>query len=334
MSTPVVGTSGADSSTSTPAPTTPTPTPSPSSLVTDQSFEKMWATTKALLSGGIAGAVSRTVTSPLERLKVMRQVQTTGNAYGGMLSAFTRMYREEGLRSYWKGNGANVMRIAPYSAVQFLAFDQYKHLLMPNGSNSEYHVALRFIAGGLSGATSAFLCYPLDLVRSHLTVQTTVRHYNGMWDGMRTIARTDGFLGLYRGLVPTLFGIAPYNAINFSVFDVLKRHFLPQKSDPWFDAINFSLGAAAGTTAALITYPTDVLRRRMQLSGMKIEAVNLPTYRNSWHCIQHTVATEGVRGMYKGMIPCVMKVAPSMAISFALHERLRSWLAFDLKKPV
>jgi solute carrier family 25 phosphate transporter 23/24/25/41 len=83
-------------------------------------------TLKALSAGAFAGALSRTITSPLERLKVLKQVQSHNSKYDGVGRALVRMYREEGWRAYWKGNGTNVARIAPFSAIQFVSFDFYK----------------------------------------------------------------------------------------------------------------------------------------------------------------------------------------------------------------
>lgn len=84
--------------------------------------------TKSLVAGAVAGAVSRSITSPLERLKVMQQI-TVGTKYSGILSSLRHMYHTEGVLSYWKGNGTNVVRIAPYSAMQFFSFDIYKRVL-------------------------------------------------------------------------------------------------------------------------------------------------------------------------------------------------------------
>jgi solute carrier family 25 phosphate transporter 23/24/25/41 len=171
-----------------------------------------------------------------------------------------------------------------------------------------------FSAGALTGMTASSLCYPLDLVRSVLSVQTTQQHYKGIADAMQSIVKADGFLGLYRGLGPTLMGIAPYIAINMTTFDLLKRRYLPKSRDaPYFTLINLGLGASAGFVAAATTYPSDLIRRRMQVQGCK-GTHDLPVYRNTWHCITETVKTEGVRGMYKGLIPCFLKVVPSMAI--------------------
>jgi solute carrier family 25 phosphate transporter 23/24/25/41 len=286
-------------------------------------------TFQALSSGAFAGAVSRSITSPLERLKVMKQVQAHTDKYHGIVGALVKMYREEGLRSFWKGNGTNVVRIAPFSAIQFFSFDVYKRLVLPASSvqGSQPSPIRTFAAGALTGITASTICYPLDLVRSVLSVQTTTNEYRGIAHTLVTIARTDGLLGLYRGLTPTLLGIAPYIAINMTTFDLLKRHYLPSRDHPQFTLINLLLGATAGFVAAGTTYPSDVVRRRLQLQGMK--GVDLPKYTGTLDCIRVMVKEEGVRGLYKGMIPCFLKVVPSMAISFTVYETLRKTLHFD-----
>ena len=296
-------------------------------------------TVQALSSGALAGAVSRTITSPLERLKVMKQVQARSDKYSGIVSALATMYREEGLRSYWKGNGTNVVRIAPFSAIQFCSFDLYKRRLLPSssaagtGTGSQAQVQLSplrtFAAGALTGITASTLCYPLDLVRSVLSVQTTTREYRGIGHALLTIARRDGVLGLYKGLTPTLLGIAPYIALNMTVFDLLKRRYLPQPHEPNFTAINLTLGACAGFVAAATTYPSDVVRRRLQLQGMRGVGLELPRYSGTVDCVRVMLREEGVRGLYKGLSACLLKVVPSMAISFTVYEALKSALKFD-----
>ena len=283
---------------------------------------------KSLFAGAIAGAVSRTLTSPLERLKVIQQVSIAKQIkQKNVFYLLRQMWRDEGFLSYWKGNGTNVLRIAPYSAIQFFSNDYYKSKFMFEGSHNPMQLLL---CGGLSGMTSTIFCYPLDLVRAILTVQTNKLHYDGMGHAFRHIMKNEGFVGLYKGLVPTLIGIAPYVAINFTVFDILKSIYLPKKSDPFFDVINLILGAGAGAAAATITYPLDVVRRRMQLQG--VAGVDLPQYKNTRDCLKQILKNEGFLGFYKGLTACYLKVIPAMAISFMTYERLRVILKFDPPK--
>eukprot|EP00461_Guttulinopsis_vulgaris_P001103 UN01103 len=194
-------------------------------------------TTMNMLSGGIAGAVSRTATSPVERLKVLQQVQVDGvKTYSGIIPGLKAIYQKEGWKGYFKGNGSNVARIAPYSALQFMFFDLFKQFIAylhgDRDENGELSYQLtgteRFVAGALSGTASTLFCYPLDLVRSLLTVQTTQQKYDGIVDCLRKVYGAEGVRGLFRGSIVTMAGITPYIAINFWTFDTLKRNIYPK----------------------------------------------------------------------------------------------------------
>ena len=258
------------------------------------------------------------------------------------------MYQTEGLRGFFKGNGANVARIAPYSAFQFLFFDIYKFGMQKGLSSTNYfppnskmdkngYPALSsywtLAAGALAGSTSTFMCYPLDLARSFLTVQTNQKIYNGILDCIRQIYRAEGLKGLYRGCIPTLCGISPYIALNFFFFDSLKKMYLPAPSDPRFTLVSLSLGALSGMGAALLTYPTDVIRRRVQLAGMGKNLVSgAPEFNGTIDCIRVMYRTQGIQSFFRGLVPCLFKVMPSMAIAFSIHENLRNYFDFDFKK--
>lgn len=93
----------------------------------------------AFCGGGVAGAVSRTVVSPLERLKILMQIQSAGReAYKlSVGQALGKMWKEEGWRGFMRGNGTNCIRIVPYSAVQFSSYNFYKRVFHSfGGSNS------------------------------------------------------------------------------------------------------------------------------------------------------------------------------------------------------
>ena len=91
----------------------------------------------AFLAGGVAGAVSRTVVSPLERLKILFQIQSVGREEYKLSvgQGLKKMWKDEGWRGYMRGNGTNCIRIVPYSAVQFGSYNFYKrvcsHLILP-----------------------------------------------------------------------------------------------------------------------------------------------------------------------------------------------------------
>ena len=127
-------------------------------------------------------------------------------------------------------------------------------------------------------------------------------------------------MGLYRGIIPTVAGVAPYVGLNFMVYESIRGYFTPagEKNPVWYRKL--AAGALSGAVAQTCTYPFDVLRRRFQvntMSGMGYQ------YKSIWDAISKIVVQEGPTGLYKGLLPNLLKVAPSMA---------SSWLAFEVTR--
>jgi solute carrier family 25 phosphate transporter 23/24/25/41 len=123
-----------------------------------------------LFTGGIAGAVSRTATSPLERLRILQQTASKEYLGKGTIGSFRHMAKIEGFRGFFKGNGATVAKIAPFSAFEFYFYALFKNNLYPGKERHELRNHQKLIAGGLTGACAQALVYPMDLIKTYLTV--------------------------------------------------------------------------------------------------------------------------------------------------------------------
>uniref|UniRef100_A0A7N0TXM2 Uncharacterized protein n=1 Tax=Kalanchoe fedtschenkoi TaxID=63787 RepID=A0A7N0TXM2_KALFE len=172
------------------------------------------------LAGAAAGAAAKTLTAPLDRVKLLMQThglrvgQESAKKAVGFFEALALIGKEEGLKGYWKGNLPQVIRIIPYSATQLFAYEAYKKLF--RGVDGELSVIGRLAAGAFAGMTSTFVTYPLDVLRLRLAVETGSRT---MTEVAVNMLREEGFASFYSGLGPSLIGIAPYIAVNFCVFD-------------------------------------------------------------------------------------------------------------------
>ena len=144
----------------------------------------------------------------------------------------------------------------------------------------------------------------------------------GIMDVGRSIVRQNGVAGLYKGLPASLVGITPYIGIKMASFDILKSTAGVSRDSPNFMIANLLLGALAGTIAVTFTYPTDLLRRSMQMSG----TAGYPVYSNIFEAASIIVKNEGPKGLYKGYGACLLKVAPSVAILFSCNEMLKTYL--------
>ncbi|KFY46288.1 hypothetical protein V495_02580 [Pseudogymnoascus sp. VKM F-4514 (FW-929)] len=290
--------------------------------------------TAAFCAGGVAGAVSRTVVSPLERLKILYQIQGAGRQEytQSVTKSLARIWREEGWKGFMRGNGTNCIRIVPYSAVQFGSYNFYKKFFEPT-PGADLSSFRRLICGGAAGITSVFFTYPLDIVRTRLSIQSASfaalsnvhkSKLPGMWSTMVMMYKTEGgILALYRGIIPTVAGVAPYVGLNFMTYELVRKHFTPEGDKNPSALRKLAAGAISGAVAQTCTYPFDVLRRRFQINTMSGMGYQ---YKGVFDAVKVIIAQEGVKGLYKGIVPNLLKVAPSMASSWLSFEMTRDFL--------
>ncbi|KAL7167670.1 hypothetical protein ACSBR2_038183 [Camellia fascicularis] len=315
----------------------------------------LFSVCKSLFAGGVAGAVSRTAVAPLERLKILLQVQNPHSIkYSGTVQSLKYIWRTEGLRGLFKGNGTNCARIVPNSAVKFFSYEEASKVILglyrhqTGKEDAELTPLLRLGAGACAGIIAMSATYPMDLVRGRLTVQTEAspRQYRGIFHALSTVFREEGPRALYKGWLPSVIGVIPYVGLNFSVYESLKDWLIKTRPFGLVEDSELSVttklacGAAAGTVGQTVAYPLDVIRRRMQMVGWK-DAASLVTgdgkskasleYSGMVDAFRKTVRHEGFRALYKGLVPNSVKVVPSIAIAFVTYEAVKDILGVEMK---
>ncbi|XP_069914851.1 mitochondrial carrier protein SCaMC-3L isoform X1 [Oryctolagus cuniculus] len=171
---------------------------------------------KFLLSGAMAGAVSRTGTAPLDRAKVYMQVYSSRTNLMNLLGGLRSMVQEGGVRSLWRGNGINVLKIAPEYAIKFSVFEQCKNYFC--GVHGYPPFQERLLAGSLAVAISQTLINPMEVLKTRLTLRRTGQ-YQGLLDCARQILEREGTRALYRGYLPNMLGIIPYACTDLAVYE-------------------------------------------------------------------------------------------------------------------
>ena len=228
------------------------------------------------------------------------------------------MYREGGARAFWRGNGANVVKVVPETAVKFVAFDVLKHRVARDPGNAT--VSERFAAGGLAGAAAQAAIYPLEMVKTRMALSSGP-NAGGMAATALAIARESGPAGLFRGLQPSLVGIFPYAGIDLMANSVLKdavaERYQAAGREPGVLEL-LGCGMASSTTAMMCTYPLNVVRTRMQTSGMP----GATAYGGAAQCFFKILREEGGAGLYRGVVPSLAKVLPATSISYAVYDTL------------
>ncbi|EFJ15313.1 hypothetical protein SELMODRAFT_118883 [Selaginella moellendorffii] len=278
------------------------------------------------IAGGVAGAVSRTATAPLDRLKVILQVQTERRARPNLFQGLKQIYTEGGMAGFYVGNGINVLKVAPESAVKFYAFEMLKEVAakIQGEQKSEIGPLGRLFAGGAAGAIAQTVVYPLDVVKTRLQVLSRKSQMSSL---VRDMYAHEGFLSFYRGLVPSLVGIIPYAGIDLAMYETLKdlsRSILPEGTEPG-PLTQLACGTISGAIGATSVYPLQLIRTRQAITTLSLLRNFLPLF----DVFKRTLEHEGVTAFYKGLVPNLCKVAPAASITYVVYEKMKKLLAIQ-----
>ncbi len=302
------------------------------------------------LAGAVAGVVSRTATAPLDRLKVHliaqigvknetvqmikegAPVEAAKKVSRPLVEAGRTLWRMGGIRSLFAGNGLNVIKVMPESAIKFGSYEGSKTALAKlegHGDPKNLKPGSQFFAAGMGGIISQFCIYPLDTLKFRMQCETVKDGLHGnalilatahkMW-------RTTGFRAFYRGLPMGLVGMFPYSAIDLTTFEYLKRfitnrnalarHCSVEDASPG-NVMTAGIGAVSGALGASLVYPINVLRTRLQSQGT---ASHPTTYDGMWDVTVKTIRGEGLRGLFKGITPNLLKVVPAVSITYVVYD--------------
>lgn len=261
---------------------------------------------RRLMSGAVAGAVSRTALAPLETIKTHLMVGSCGNS---MTQVCDNIMISEGWKGLFRGNLVNVIRIAPSKAIELFAYETVKKQLTPElGEQPKLLLPASFIAGAVAGVSSTLCTYPLELLKTRLTVK---EDYRNLLDAIVKIVQAEGPCGLYKGLTPSLIGVIPYAASNYFAYDTLRKAYKKAfKKEEIGNMMTLLIGSAAGAISSSATFPLEVARKKMQTGE----------YLNMLHVLTSVVEKEGIAGLYKGLGPSSMKLVPAAGISFMCYE--------------
>lgn len=282
-------------------------------------------TYKVFMSGALAGAVSRTATAPVDRLKML--LQTHDEAKGlSLRQGWQKMVAEGSFKSYFRGNGANVVKIAPETALKF-TFNEYIRAQIAHNPD-RVRMSERMVSGGLAGAIAQGLLYPLDTIRTRLALAPNGT-YRGILHAASRIQREEGLRAFYRGLAPSMIGILPFAGVDIALFEVVKgqlyEHF--DGRPPHYTIV--LAGMISSSVAQVVSYPLALVRTRLQAQVGKAASPEGLKYTGMRDVLAKTVAREGWQGLYKGLLPNLIKLAPAAGISWYVFEEAKLALGVD-----
>ena len=253
---------------------------------------------KDLIIGGTAGVISRTLTAPLELYKIQQQNKYLRD------SNIKNVLHREGFRYLWKGNLTNCVRAFPQFGISYSVYSFSKDNLFHIIQNKNYK---NLCSGGIAGLLSMSIIYPLETVRTRLSLQMNQSHYNSITSAIKKMKYRE----LYNGLNISLLGYIPFTGLNFMFFNYYNN---------LFENININsnyckllAGGFSGISSLSFTYPTDLIRRRLQMQGFNNK---VPIYNGIFDTFCKIIKTEGFFSLYSGFLVAQIRIFPCLAIQF------------------
>ncbi len=241
--------------------------------------------------GTVSSAISKTLTAPIELWRIQRQNHFIPN------STLKDVIKKEGIRYLWKGNYVNLVKGTPQYTLNYMIFKEInKSIQNP------------LISGAASGCISMSLIYPLETTRSYISLQMNKNKYNGIID----VLRKTPIRNLYGGLGTSIMGFGSFSGFLFYFQDKVKKY------NTHYPFLN---GGLASIMALSITYPTDLLRRRLQLQGYD---PTVPKYNGFTDAIKKIYKTEGgIPAFYRGLHANYVKSFAQWSIYFYIIDNMK-----------
>ncbi|ESZ91580.1 mitochondrial carrier protein LEU5 [Sclerotinia borealis F-4128] len=333
-----------------------------------QSWDYIWRTG---LAGGLAGSAAKTVVAPLDRVKILFQASNpqfakyTGSWFG-YITAMRDIHTDEGIRGLFRGHSATILRIFPYAAIKFLAYEQIRAVIIPK---HDYETPFRrLISGSLAGVTSVFFTYPLEVMRVRLAFETKKdgvglggicrRIYHEVPSAPRTATAAvgggviagaentvqalipkSGLANFYRGFSATILGMLPYAGMSFLTHDTagdLLRHPKVSQYTTLPKPAHYAEHKPAPLRSWAELFAGGVAGLVSQSSAYPLEVIRRRMQVGGTvgdgrrlrigETASMIVRERGWRGFFVGLTIGYVKVVPMVAVSFYVYERGKGWL--------
>ncbi|XP_076451957.1 mitochondrial thiamine pyrophosphate carrier-like [Babylonia areolata] len=304
--------------------------------------------TEYAIAGAVSGSITRAICQPLDVLKIRFQLQIEpiakgpNSKYSGLFQATGSILREEGWQAFWKGHVPAQMLSIVYGMAQYMSFEVLTqtawHVLPKQLTTTEWRPVTHTVCGAASGSIATCIIHPMDVLRTRFIGQGEPKMYTGIVDAGQKILSQEGVLGFYRGLIPAIIQIAPQMGLQFGFYSLFTGLWNRTRG-VWFDSIpdsveSFVCGTGSGMVSKSIIFPLDVVKKRLQVQGFESARIRFGAtrqYSGMVSCLVQIARQEGVRGLYKGLTPGVLKAGLVAGINFSVYEQTcRKWLA--LKK--
>ncbi|KAK9116674.1 hypothetical protein Sjap_015621 [Stephania japonica] len=282
-------------------------------------------TTTRVALASLSAIVAETSTFPIDLTKTTLQLHHPSTTLP--TSAFrvaSDILRRDGPLGLYRGLSPAIFRHLFYTPIRIVG---YEHLRTALPADSTRSLPGKALAGGASGVIAQVVASPADLIKvrmqadSRLVSQDLKPRYRGLYDAFKTIVKTEGLGGLWRGVIPNVQRAFLVNMGELACYDHAKRFIIQNQvcNDNIYAHTLASI--LSGLSATTLSCPADVVKTRMmnQNAGKGSEV----EYRNSLDCLVKTARFEGVRALWKGFFPTWARLGPWQFVFWVSYEKFR-----------
>ncbi|KAK9707676.1 Mitochondrial oxaloacetate carrier protein [Basidiobolus ranarum] len=302
---------------------------------TDSKASSYRSLLKVGVSACLATCAAVTFSNPWEVVKTRLQLQgelTAKNAglrpYNNSFSALTIIFKTEGIRGLQKGLGPAYCYQVAMNGTRFTLYDPFKSFFNEILSSDDA-MTTAVIAGAASGVCAAAISSPFYLVKTRMQSYSPTNaigyqhHYKSTFSGLSQIFRQEGIRGLFRGVDAAMMRTSIGSAAQLSSYDKCKQAIL--KSPSFEDNVYTHCLASMITSVfvCIVMNPFDVVSTRMYNQKANQATGKGALYRNPIHCFVRTVYTEGVSGLYKGVLAHYLRIGPHTILTFVFLEQIK-----------
>ncbi|XP_038047820.1 mitochondrial uncoupling protein 3-like [Patiria miniata] len=289
------------------------------------------------ISAGLAACIADAGTFPLDTAKVRLQIQGESSSaqkqgfsfskakeekakfkYRGIFGTITTIIRQEGPRSLYNGLVPGLQRQMCFASVRIGLYDSVKQLYT---GYMGMHIVTRILAGITTGALAVSLAQPTDVVKVRMQAQTNIdptkpKRYTGAVHAYRTIARTEGVRGLWKGTMPNITRNAIVNASELVAYDMIKERILKTGLLADMFPLHFISAFGAGFVTTCVASPVDVVKTRY---------MNSPPgqYKGAIDVAVKMFREGGPLAFYKGFMPNFVRLGSWNIAMFVCYEQLK-----------
>jgi len=268
-----------------------------------------------MLAGALAGITEHAVMFPVDSIKTRMQVFATSPAavYTGMGNAFSRISSTEGMRALWRGVSSVILGAGPAHAVHFGTYEAVKELTGANDAGN--HWLATSLAGASATIASDALMNPFDVIKQRMQVHKS--EFRSVFTCARVVYRNEGLNAFYVSYPTTLTMTVPFTAVQFTVYEELKKLLNP--SGAYSPTTHMIAGGLAGGVAAGVTTPLDVAKTLLQTRGSSTDR-EIRSAKGMLDAFRFIWRRDGVKGFARGLSPRVMTFMPSNALCWLSYE--------------